>query len=134
ISASAAARKAVSTARSTGRVLPLTRVYDRAANASTARASTAASHATRGAASTTSPRSNSSGRYLNRNSKSDSPIGSRQWLMAHTVDDHVHADLVRVRRVADRVERVVRPLPRIPQVRVEVDQHHQPAVVIQNAA
>src|SRR5687768_14827656 len=85
---------------------------------------------------TNRPFSKTNGGYLKSSSKTDSKWGAivSRCLVAHAVDDEVHAELVGERRVLERVLRPLRPFPRVPEVGVRVDHDHQPAVVVEDAA
>src|SRR5262245_36874599 len=80
-----------------------------------------------GAANANSPCSKTIGRYLKRNSNRPSIS------VAHRVDDDIRAHLVGVRGGLERVRRILRPLPGVAEVGVEVDDHHEAALVVIDA-
>src|SRR5438045_577214 len=61
-------------------------------------------------------------------------LGLLVRLVRHGVDDVIHPDPDAEGRKLLVIPRVVGPLPRIAQIHVEADRHHDPALVVVDAA
>ena len=118
------------TALSLRRLSPLAAPYVKRAGTAITATPPRTNKAGQGEENVNSPSWKRSSLYLKRNSKIVSISVCSGPSMTHRIDDKINAHLISVLGVFERVVGVVRPLPGVAQVGVEVDDDHEPTVLV----